>query len=497
MRITLSELRITTIALIAFIIVFAAYVQNADAATKDSGECGPSAKWTFDDSGKLTISGSGYMDDYDVIDAPWFKYAFDITKIEIKSGIRSIGDSAFYGLSDAKTVVLPDSLEMIGENAFEYCESIEKIDVPGSVGSIENLAFVDCTNLRTLILRKGIVSIGNNIVASCPSLETVHYTGTDDDWINDVNSYTDFGSKLEYDHSGRWDSGKVTKKPTCSSKGVKTFTCTICGDKKTEAVAKDPKAHKYGKWTRLNAKQHRKVCKLNKSHVVKAAHKWSKTKRIDPTLTKKGAQKYKCHTCGAVKSVAIPKLKARILIARASYARADSATIKWNDMRGAGRYKVYFGKCGTGNINLVKTLKAGKTSYDVKGLDQSSAYRFRIIAEKKINGKWEKISNISTGHFVTSSNKLYTNPKSLKVNRTSVTIRKGKTKTVKASVQKKYPLKRFLNDSHGPLLRYISSDKGVANVDSKGRITAKGKGTCKVYVIAVNGFTKAVKVTVK
>ena len=33
-----------------------------------------------------------------------------------------------------------------------------------------------------------------------------------------------------------WDDGKVTKKPTCTVPGEKTFTCTVCGEKKTEPV---------------------------------------------------------------------------------------------------------------------------------------------------------------------------------------------------------------------------------------------------------------------
>lgn len=35
-----------------------------------------------------------------------------------------------------------------------------------------------------------------------------------------------------------WDSGVITTAPTTSSEGVKTFTCTVCGTTKTEAIAK-------------------------------------------------------------------------------------------------------------------------------------------------------------------------------------------------------------------------------------------------------------------
>ena len=34
-----------------------------------------------------------------------------------------------------------------------------------------------------------------------------------------------------------WGEGEVTKEPTCTEKGVKTYTCTVCGETKTEDVA--------------------------------------------------------------------------------------------------------------------------------------------------------------------------------------------------------------------------------------------------------------------
>ena len=50
---------------------------------------------------------------------------------------------------------------------------------------------------------------------------------------------------------------------------------------------------------------------------------------------------------------------------------------------------------------------------------------------------------------------------------------------------------------HAPKLRYISSDPGIAAVSRSGRITAKAKGSCRIYVITVNGLRKTVQVTVK
>lgn len=42
----------------------------------------------------------------------------------------------------------------------------------------------------------------------------------------------------EPNHQHTWDEGKITKQPTTSEEGVKTFTCTACGATKTESIAK-------------------------------------------------------------------------------------------------------------------------------------------------------------------------------------------------------------------------------------------------------------------
>ena len=38
-------------------------------------------------------------------------------------------------------------------------------------------------------------------------------------------------------HVHTWDEGKVTTEPTCTKAGVKTYTCTVCKETKTEAIA--------------------------------------------------------------------------------------------------------------------------------------------------------------------------------------------------------------------------------------------------------------------
>lgn len=54
-----------------------------------------------------------------------------------------------------------------------------------------------------------------------------------------------------------------------------------------------------------------------------------------------------------------------------------------------------------------------------------------------------------------------------------------------------------MTSGHAKAYRYLSTDTDVATVSSGGKIKAKKAGTCKVYVVGVNGVYKAITVTVK
>lgn len=79
-------------------------------------------------------------------------------------------------------------------------------------------------------------------------------------------------------------------------------------------------------------------------------------------------------------------------------------------------------------------------------------------------------------------------PKSVKLNKTSLTL----------GVKESFTLKATLNPSNTvDILSYSSSNKNVATVDANGKVTAKKTGTAKITVKTSNGKTASCKVTVK
>ena len=89
-----------------------------------------------------------------------------------------------------------------------------------------------------------------------------------------------------------------------------------------------------------------------------------------------------------------------------------------------------------------------------------------------------------------------TNAKSITLNTNAVTINKGGTAQLSASIKKAKKGKKLINSTHAALVRYTSSNPAVATVNGNGTIYGVGIGYCKVYAQTVNGIWQIVDVTV-
>jgi len=164
--------------------LFGGVAITASAAEIAGGTCGDGVTWSFDGAGKLTISGTGDMYDYSMNDAnnPWNSFKLDITSVEIKNGITSIGIYAFYNCSSLTSVTIPDSVTSIGDCAFERCTGLTSITISGSVG---NQAFQECTSLTSVKISKNVTSIGSYAFFGCTGLTSI----TIPDSVTSIGSY--------------------------------------------------------------------------------------------------------------------------------------------------------------------------------------------------------------------------------------------------------------------------------------------------------------------
>ena len=136
-----------------------------------SGRCGDSITWTLDDSGNLTLSGSGEMWNYGIVTSPFKDYG--IKTVTIGDGITSIGDYAFYSCRGLTELTLPSSVWSIGNSAFEGCSGSTELTLPNSVMSIGRSAFGGCSGLTELTLPNSVTSIGGYAFAYCSGLSKI------------------------------------------------------------------------------------------------------------------------------------------------------------------------------------------------------------------------------------------------------------------------------------------------------------------------------------
>ena len=181
-----------------------------------------------------------------------------------------------------------------------------------------------------------------------------------------------------------------------------------------------------------------------------------------------------------------------LLRAQTTKLKKNSVTVKWNKVKNADGYIVYGAKCGAKSKYKVLKVVSGKTtSYTHKKLKKGTYYKYNIVAFKYVNGVKVTLAASKKVHATTQGGK-YGVAKSVKLNKSKATIKKGKTFKIKASeVKKDKTIKKHRN------ICYESSNTKIATVNSKGKIKAKKKGKCTIYVYAQNGVYKTVKVTVK
>lgn len=349
-----------------------------------------------------------------------------------------------------------------------------------------------------------------------------------------------------------WDKGTVTKKATCTEGGIKTFTCTVCQATRQEPVAEtghdivtdEAIAPTYTS-TGLTQGSHCSRCgivfvaqeeipmlikpadedeqggsgddqgqngsgtgdgSLNKDD--KPADGIAETEDEEGTLTppevisdEKGDVKDPESVEGTEKDILgmsdtkEPKGSAfGMLRLGISKSTKTSHKLKWTKVKNASGYIIYGNKCGKKySYTKLAQVSGKKTSWTHKKLKKGTYYKYIIVAYQLQNGTQKVIARSKTVHAATTGGKVG-NYKSVKLNKTKVTLKKGKTFKIKAkeiAVSKKLKVKRHRK------VCYESSNKKIASVNKKGVIKAKKKGKCLIYVYTQSGTYKTIKLTVK
>ena len=237
-----------------------------------------------------------------------------LTAAPIPETVTAIGASAFTGCTALTDVTIPAGVSTIPEDCFRGCTALTDIDLPGTVTSVGHNAFTGCTALKDVRCYGAAPAVepGNSEAHSFePATVTIHYNpamnwtlDADGKWqgytVSDKGAclHTDYGTTERTvpatcgkagrvdticDNCGEvtatkeipatgehtWDGGTVTTAPTETTPGVRTFTCTVCGDIREETIP------------------------------ATGTHDYQFTKTVAPTCTDGGYDLYTCSGCGA------------------------------------------------------------------------------------------------------------------------------------------------------------------------------------------------------
>ncbi len=292
-----------------------------------------------------------------------FESCKSLVTAPIPETVTEIGASAFTGCTALTDVTLPAGVAAIPDGCFQGCIALKDMKLPGTVTSVGHNTFTGCTALKDVRCYGAPPTVEPAGAAEHsfePAIVTIHYNPdpvygwtleADGTWQGyKVSSkgaclHTGYGthentvpatcgeagrteticdncgdvvSTKEIPATGAhtWDNGKVTTEPTETTPGVRTFTCAVCGQTRTETipatgvhdyqftknVAPTCTADGYDLYTCSG-------CGATEKRNSKPAlgHKWdSGTVTTEPTETTPGERTYTCTVCGEVKTEVIP-----------------------------------------------------------------------------------------------------------------------------------------------------------------------------------------------
>ena len=482
-----------------------------------------------------------------------FSYCKTITSITLPSTIKNIGDRAFFNDKKVKSIYLPSSLKTIGEDAFYDCFELENIEIPETVTSIGESAFFDCYRIKTLSIPEGVTelgygtfykcfdladihlpstikTIGSNAFEDCYDLETVYYNGTIIQWKNvKINSSgnTDLKSAnlipakkvniqdmdiyLSEDSPNLYTGEELRPDVTLtmgSFEAVEGRDYTLTYENNIEPGTATVTVQGIGNFegtVHLEFGIYEEVTYLEDCTIKLSSSKFTysgkpKTPEVtvigpDGTKLNRGSEfnvlysnnvnagtgKVIVRGLGSyfgrvTKSFTINKASNSITTSKKTYTKTAKAS-------------------GSQSFSLKAKAKAGKLTFksSKSGVKVSSAGKVTI--KKKFHGKATITitATDSAGNYKKATRKV-----TVKVNKAPATKIKL-DKSLKGSSGFSYTLKPELVYSCEKLtgLKWSSSNKSVATVNSKGKVTLKKKGTCKITCKLKNGKKYTCKVNVK
>lgn len=97
----------------------------------------------------------------------------NITEVKFGDKVKDIPALIFCDCKELKSITIGGSVTTIGDGAFFGCSGLTNITIPDSVTSIGNYAFSGCSGLTDVAIPDGITTIGESAFRGCSGLTSV------------------------------------------------------------------------------------------------------------------------------------------------------------------------------------------------------------------------------------------------------------------------------------------------------------------------------------
>ena len=122
---------------------------------------------------RLSVAGMITNNDFAYIRENMGKTLQELDMLDALFETGIIGWEGLKGCSGLKSVIIPDSVELIDNWVFEGCTGLTSVAIPASVKSIGSSAFRDCTGLTSISIPASVITIGSGAFGGCTGLTSV------------------------------------------------------------------------------------------------------------------------------------------------------------------------------------------------------------------------------------------------------------------------------------------------------------------------------------
>lgn len=274
----------------------------------------------------------------------------------IKNKVITIADEAVRGRA-ITSLVIPDSVKYIGNNAFDGCYKLKNISIPDSVTKIGKEAFADCENLKSIAIPNRKVKIGKHAFAFRLNGE-------------DIINYYLYDSVKIYGHKGS------TAETYAKKNGIDFGTAKNASNYKVTLSKTSYKYNGKAKKPAVTVKNS-KGNKIDPSNYIVT---YSSNKNVGKaTVTVSFTGKY----TGTIKKTFT--IKENISEIKSQY---KGFTVKWGKAPKAKGYQIQYSTSSKfTNAKTVTVNKNSTVSKTIKGLTANKKYYVRVRTYTAKNGK--------------------------------------------------------------------------------------------------------------